>query len=453
MEITKESIGELNEVVKIQLKPEDYKDKVNETIKKTRRSVQMPGFRPGHVPEGMIRKMYGRSILADELNKIVSESLNNFISENKIDILGQPLPYKIEDNKINWDNPNEFEFQFEVGISPKFNLSLPPDHVFPYYEIKVDDAKMETYVEDIRRKYGTHSTPEISDEQSVLYASFTEVNSDNIPVPDGISAKTTLSIDLVKDEKEKKKLIGLKIDDVVVINVVKAMNDVTEVSYMLNIPKEKVKDLNNNFELKIISVNKVEKADLNQELFDKVYGKDIIKDETEFREKVRSEIAAMFAVESDRKLQHDIEDNLLDTLKISLPDNFLKRWLQETNDKPVTAEEVEQDYKKYSGRMKWQLIENRIVHENNIQVTKEEIENFSKQMIVNQFAQYGNTYLTDEMISDMAKRYMGKEENVKMIIQNISERKAFNYLNSIVKKDVKKVSYDEFIKIVKEHKH
>src|SRR6185436_597944 len=414
MEITKESIGELNEIVSIQLTPEDYKDKVDASIKKTKKGMSVPGFRPGHVPEGMVRKMYGKAILADELNKIVSSSLNNFLKENKINILGHPLPVKENGSadKNNWENPSDFEFKFELGLAPQFKLSLPPDYIFPYYEIQVDDSKVDEYVSDVRRRYGKHSQPESSDETCVLYASFTEVNADNTPVENGIATKTTLAIDLVKDESIKKSLVGLKKDDTVVIDVVKAMNNETEVSHMLNIPKEKVAEIKNNFELKIISVNKVENAELNPELFDKVYGKDAVKNENEFREKLRAEISSVFAVDSDRKLHHDIQDQLLHQFKISLPDNFLKRWLVDANEKPITPEQVEEEYGSYSRGMKWKLIESSIIRENSIKITNEEIKNFSKQMIVNQFAQYGSSYLTDEMIGDMTKRYLSKEENV-----------------------------------------
>lgn len=453
MEITKESIGELNEVVKIQLKPEDYKGKVEATIKKTRKSVQMPGFRPGHVPEGMVKKMYGKSILVDELNKIVSESLDKFLSENKIDILGHPLPYKQEEKQINWDNPADFEFKFELGLAPQFDVTLPPSKVFPYYEVQVDDTRLETYLDDIRKKHGNYTTPEISDIGSVLYASFTEVNNENQPIENGIQTTTTLAIDLIKDETIRKNLIGLKKDDVVTINVMDAMGDASEVSHMLNVPKDSVADLKNNFQLKIITVNKVEKAELNQELFDKVYGKDTVKSLEEFNEKIKAEIAAMFAIESDRKLQHDIEDELLNAMKISLPDNFLKRWLLDVNDKPITVEQIEKEYNSYARGMKWKLIENKIIRENNIQVSKEDIENFARQMIVNQFAQYGNSFLTEEMIADMTKRYTSKQENVQRIIESLSERKVFNHLNAVVRKEVKKVSYDEFLNILKEHHH
>jgi trigger factor len=455
MEITKESIGELNEIVSIQLKPEDYREKVDASIKKAKKNMNVPGFRPGHVPEGMVRKMYGKAILADELNKIVSESLENFLKENKINILGHPLPVKENGNgsKNNWENPSEFEFKFELGLAPQFKLTLPPDHIFPYYEIQVDDSKVDTYVDDIRKRHGKHSQPESADEKSVLYASFIEVGADNVPVENGITTKTTIAVDLVKDSGIKKSLVGLKKDDAVVINVVKAMDSETEVSHMLNIPKEKVAEIKNNFELKIISVNNVESAELNQELFEKVYGKDTVKSEEEFREKLKAEISSMFAVESERKLQHDIQDELLHHFKINLPDNFLKRWLMDANEKPITADQVEKEYNSYSTGMKWKLIENSIIRENNIRVTDEEIENFSKQLIVNQFAQYGSSYLTDEMISDMTKRYLSKEENVNHVIGSLSDRKVFNFLASIVKRDVKKTSYDEFIKIVKEHKH
>jgi trigger factor len=453
MEIKTESIGELNEVVKIQLKPEDYKGRVDATIKKTRKNVQMPGFRPGHVPEGMVRKMYGKSILLDELNKIVSESLDKFISENKIDILGHPIPYKQNFDNVNLDNPADFEFAFELGLAPKFNLSLPPAHTFPYYEVIIDDEKVETYVEDIRRRHGKYSTPDFADENSILYAVFTEVDNDNNPVENGISTSTTLAIDLIKDQEIKEKLIGIKKDDVIVIDLVKAMDNVPELSHMLNISKEKVLEIKNNFEVKVISVNRIEKADLNQELFDKAYGEGAVKTEEEFREKVRDEISAMFAIESDRKLHHDIQDELLHE-KISLPDEFLKRWLLNTNDKPVSADQVENEYSNYAVLMKWKLIENRIISANDIKISKEEINNFARQMILNQFSQYGNTsFLTDEMMAGMIKNYVSKEENVRKISESVLERKVFNYLASVVIKDIHKVTYDEFKKILSDHQH
>lgn len=453
MQIIKESIGKLNDILKISLKPEDYKVKVDETLKKTKRSVQMPGFRPGHVPEGLVRKMYGKSILAEELNKIVSESLENYIKESKLELLGHPLPYKNGDDKNNFENPGDFEFAFEVGLSPQFELKLPPKHTFPYYEIEVDDKKADTYVDDVRKRYGNHTTPEIADENSVLYASFTEVDKNNQPVEKGISTTTTLAIDLVKSKPIQKKLIGIKKDDKVIIDLVKAMDDETELSYMLNLSKDKIKEIRNDFEVKVNNVSKVDKAELNQELFDKVYGKDNVKTIGEFRARVKDEISGMFKVESDRKLHHDIEDELLHSLKIELPDDFLKRWLVDVNEKPITPEQVEKEYAAYSRGMKWKLIENRIINENKIEITREEIENYSKHFIVNQFAQYGNSFLTDEMVADLSKRYLSKEENVRKIIESLSERKVFNYLDSVVKKDVKKVSYDEFIKIVREHHH
>jgi len=292
-------------------------------------------------------------------------------------------------------------------LVPQFNLTLPPDHVFPYYEIAVDDSKVNEYIEDIKKRYGKHSQPDNSDANSVLYASFTEVDSNNAPVESGITTQTTLAIDLVKDKADKKNLVGLN----------------------------------------------VENAELNQELFDKVYGVDAVKSEEEFREKLKAEIFSMFAVESERKLQHDVQDELLNKFKVNLPDDFLKRWLLDANDKPITEERVEKEYNAYSTGMKWKLIEGNIVRQNNIRVTEEEIQNYSKQLIVNQFAQYGSSYLTDEMIDGMIKRYLDKEENVNQVVESLTERKVFNYLSSIVKKDVKKVSYDEFLKVVKEHKH
>lgn len=453
MEITREHIGSNNEILNVRIVPGDYQSKFEASLKKARRSINMPGFRPGNVPENLVKKMYGKSLLADELNKLVSESLEQFIKEKNMNLLGHPLPRKNGEDKNNFDDPGDFEFSFEVGLSPTFELRLPPKHTFPFYEIEADEKRIETYVEDTRKRYGKHSTPEISDDQSVLYVLFEEAGQNETIIENGISTTTTLDLSLVKDKKLAGKLSGLKSGDAVIIDLKKAVGDEAELAYMLRVSKEKIQELKNEFRMTIKSIHKVEKAEMNSEFFEKVYGKDSVQSEFEFRQRVKEEIEKMFRTESERKLHHDVEDVLLDETKIDLPDDFLKRWLMDVNEKPLTAEQVEQDYKSYARGMKWKLIENKIAREQNIEITQEEVERYAKHYVVQQFAEYGNSFLTDEMITDLAKRFMSKEENLKRIYESLVERKVFEYLESIVKKDVKKVSYDAFIKIVKEHHH
>ena len=449
MNIQKEDVAPLNSLIRIKLTPEDYKTDVDSAIKKFKKSASMPGFRPGHVPEGMIKKMYGKSFLADEINKIVSKSLYQFFRDNNIAVLGEPLPKEVE-NQNNFENPSDFEFLFEIGQAPVINLDLPSLPAVHYYQIEVDEKRVDTYIEDLQRKHGNFSNPETSEESSILYGEFIELNENEEEKENGIRSTTTLAINLVKDETSKAKLIGLKKEDEVTLDLMKAMQDVTEVAYMLRVEKETAQQITSLFKYKIASINKVEKIEVGQELFDKVFGENAVTSVDDFRSKVKEDIAAMFARESMHKFNHDVEDALLHHLNISLPDDFLKRWIMEVNEKPLTPEQIEQDYPAYSRQMKWKMIEGKLINDLQLTADEHEMAEYATAVIMQQFGQY---QLGPDMIADFAKRYLQTEENRNKAEEAVKSRKVFDYLNQNVSKDVKVVSYDEFVTIVKEHKH
>ena len=345
MEITRERNGKRNELIKVRLQPDDYSDQYDAELKKYQKSVNMPGFRPGNVPKGLIRKKFGRSILLEEINKIVSGKLQDYITEQKLDILGSPIPARNGSEENNWEQPKDFEFSFEIGLAPEFELTLPPKKSFEYLEIEVDDERVNTYMDDIRRRFGNFSNPETADEKSILYGDFSELDGNGDPVEGGITAKSALAIDLVKDKDAREKLIGITKGEKVVMNLNKATNgNTSEISHLLNISKEKAEELNCDFEFVVDTINQVDMAELNQELFDKVYGEGNVKSEEEMREKIREEIAGMFNKESDKKLKHDLDHYFMDDLNISLPDEFLKKWLHTTVENPLTEEQIEKDY-------------------------------------------------------------------------------------------------------------
>ncbi len=453
MNITREEVGTLNEVIKINLSPEDYNPQFEAELKKFQKTMNLPGFRPGHVPVGLVKKRYGKALLIDELNKIISGSLENFITESKLDILGSPIPQPSNDSINNWDNPGEFEFQFEIGLAPKFDLTLPPSKAFDYYDIEVDEAKVEQYVEDIRRKYGKFSNPETADENSIFYGDFAELDNEGNLREGGITSRSTLSVATVKDPAVRQQLTGLKKGDVVVMNLLKAFNgDQDEIAHMLNQPVEKVAQITSDFQYTVDTINHVEGADMNQEFFDKIYGEGTVTTEAEFKEKVRSEIKGMYTQESDMKLKHDLEDHLLQELDLKLPDSFLQKWLQTAVEKPLSPEQVEKDYPGYARGMKMRLIENKIFREQNMQISKEEINEMARQYILHQFSGYA-AGLNEEIMESLITRYLEKRESVERIIETLSDRKVFNYLKSMVKTNIKPVKYDEFVNIVKNHHH
>lgn len=453
MDITREEVGTLNEVIKINLSPEDYNPQFESELKKFQKTMTLPGFRPGHVPTGLVKKRYGKALLIDELNKIISGSLEKFIADSQLDLLGSPIPQPSNDSINNWDEPGNFEFIFEIGLAPKFDLTLPPAKTFDLYEIEVDENKVEQYVEDIRRKYGKFSNPETSDELSIFYGDFAELDENGNVKEGGINSRSTLAIASVKDESIKKSLTGLNKGAVVRINLSKAFaDDSDEIGHMLNQPAEKSTEYKNDFNYTIDTINHVEGADMNQEFFDKIYGEGNVTSEEEFKEKVRTEIRGMYTQETDMKLKHDLEDYMLSQLDLKLPDSFLQKWLQTAVEKPLSAEQVEKDYPGYARSMKLRLVENKVFREQNMQISKDEINEMARQYILHQFSGYA-AGLNEEIMESLVTRYLEKRESVERIIETLSDRKVFNYLKSIVKTKAIPVKYDEFISIVKKHNH
>lgn len=453
MNITREEIGTLNEVLKLNLTPEDYKEKFETELKKVQKNMTLPGFRPGHVPAGIVRKRYGKAVLIEELNKIVSESLDSFVKETNLDLLGSPLPHPSADALNNFDEPGEFTFAFEIGLAPQFTLTLPPAKVFDYYMIEPDDKMVEDRITDLRRKYGKFTNPENITADSILYGDFTELDVEGNAKDEGITNRSTLALNLIKDETLKKTIYGLKKGDSFRMNMSTAFGDNRdEIAHMLNITPEKAKEITSDFEFGIESVNHIEPAEFNTEFFDKVYGEGIVTTEEQFREKVRDDMRAHFAHEGDMKLKHDIEDHLLSELDIKLPDAFLQKWLQTGVEEPLSPERVEKEYPGYARGMKLRLIETRIFREQNMQINPDEVKNMAREYVYHQFSQYGSG-LTPELIDSLAERYLQKRENVERYIEILSDRKVFLYLKTIVKTNIQKVSIEEFAKIVKDHHH
>ena len=449
MEIKKENIDNLNAVLKVKIQPDDYREKVDKTIKEHQKKARIPGFRPGKVPAGMIRKMYGKSILAEEINNILSDSINKYIEENKIEILGNPLPKPEDEPDNNWENPADFEFHYDLGLAPQYDLNLDPAKSFDFYRIKVDEELFNRYLDDIRRRHGQFSRPETVEQGTILYGKFEELDQDGNLKEDGISTTTTISLDLIRNEEVKNNLMGLKKDDNITLNIKKAFEEPAEISSMLSISREEAENLNSDFKFNIISINKIEKAEINQGLFNKIYGEGEVNSEEEFNERIKKEIQNIFENDADRKLKTEISDFLLEHTALQLPDDFLKRWLMAVNEKPVTTEQLEKEYNSYSKHIKLQLVENKIAKENNIEVKTEEIEVFAQQLIRNQFAQYGQMNPEEEKVKELANSYMQQSERIRQIYETLLERKAFEYLKSFFTLNIIELPQDEFLVAVK----
>lgn len=444
MNITKTNIDDLNAVLKVKVGPEDYKQKVETTLKDYAKKAQMPGFRPGKVPAGMIKKMYGKSVLVDEINKLLSDSLYKYITENKLDVLGNPLPKHDEAKDIDWESQNEFEFSYELGLAPQIDYELSPKEKFTREIIKVDDKLIDKYVTDIRKNFGQPSNPEVAEETDVIFGDLVELDATGEILPGGIFKSSTIAIERLKNAEMKKKFIGLKKEDAVTITPTDLTANDSEIAKTLNADKTDV-----SYRLTVKNIARMQPSEVNQELFDKVYGPGKVNSEEEFRNKIKEELSAMFIGDSDKKLKNTIIETLMDKVKVTLPDEFLKRWLVAVNEKPVTYDEVDREYDRYSKSLKWQLIENKLLKDNEVKVSHEEALDHVKKLIKDQYARYGNTDVNEEELTKTANTILKKEEEAKKIYENIYDQKLMDLFKTKLTIEDKEVNYEDFYKSAK----
>jgi trigger factor len=447
MNISKENVNELNAIVKVKLKPEDYQPQVDTVLRKHQKNAKIPGFRPGKVPAGLIKKMYGKSIVVEEVNKLLSSKIYQFLNENNIEILGNPLPKENTESQIDWENPTDFEFLYDLGLAPQFQLNLLNEKMTCYVPI-VDDAMVDKELENIVRKFGVQTFPEEANVDSLLYGEFIEVDNEGNTVEGGIIHTTSFTVTAVKDLAVRKLFAGIKKEEKITINIKKAFVDVTEIAYMLGIPKDAAENLTADFSVRITNIVNVEPAALNVELFDKVYGAGEVADEQSFRAKIKEDLARMLHYDTDRKLRKDITKKILTDLNLSLPDDFLKRWLMHVSENPVTLEQIDAEYDKYRENLQWKLVENKIARENDIKLSSEEVLGFAKQVIRQQFMQYGYYDFPEDKLEEYAKGYLEKEEERRRIQETLVGNKTFEILKGKFTLDNKEVGYEEFIKIV-----
>ena len=445
MEITRESKDALNAVLKIKVEPADYQSQFEAALKKQRKQASMPGFRPGHVPMSVVKKRFGRSILAEELNTLLNQSIHNHIEENKLNVLGNPLPIEPFENDGDWDNPSEFNFNYELGLAPEIDLGKIKKLKLDYFKVKVDEKLIARQTEDIQRRYGSLSEPSESEEKDMLVGTLVQLDENDEILEGGIMNDATISIEFVEDKKTKSALTGLKAGDFVVVDPHKISQNHDDLGKMLGISHAEVHDLKGNFRLNINEIKRLAPAPLNQELFDKVYGKDNVPDEEGFKAKVKSDLEKLFDNDSHRLFKQRVASTLVESMNLPLPDEFLKRWIVVANEEPLTPEQVEQEYPGYAKGLQWQLIENAIVRENELKVTQDEIIDFMKENIARQYAQYGLP-MDDEMLTNFAKNSLQNRDEVNKVYEVLIEDKVVAKLKEDMKVNEKELSYDDFVK-------
>ncbi|MFZ2286501.1 MAG: trigger factor [Bacteroidales bacterium] len=436
MNVTRENIDALNATVRINIAKADYEEKVDKKLREYKRTATIRGFRPGHVPIQMIKKMYGTTVLVDEINTLVSEGLSEYIKNEKLDILGDPIP-RHEDHAFDPEKSEEFSFTFELGLAPEFEVNPSKKMKLTRYLIEPDAKMVADYIDNYARRNGEFVKTEKSEEKDMLKGSVT--SADGTITNDDAS----LSVDLVKDETLKKEFIGKGEGDTVTFDIRTAFPNDYEIAGLLRKQKDEVKDLNGQFTITVREVSRFMPAENDQELWDKVYGAGTVSSAEEFEAKVTEEIRQYFSRETEYKLRTDARDTLLQKVGFDLPEEFLKKWLLRVNEK-TTAEDIEKDWDHFRNDLRWQLIKNRIAKNNDLKITDEEILAEAKEFTRAQFTQYGLYYATDEQITSFARDMLKKEDEARRIAEKVLDTRVLDIVIDAMKVDDKKVSAEEF---------
>ncbi|MFT4698581.1 MAG: trigger factor [Flavobacteriaceae bacterium] len=435
MNITKTDIDSLNAVLSVEIKEADYSEKVNSVLTNYCKTANIPGFRKGHVPMGMVKKQYGKSVLVEEVNKLLQESLHKYLTDEKLDVLGNPLPKKTE---IDWDAA-DFNFEFDLGLAPEFVVDVVGKKAITHYNIVADNEMIDNQVKTITKQYGKLIAKTEVGEGDEITGVFTNEEKE-------INKETTLSLETLKGKKQIKALVGAKVGDIVTLKTKGMFADDHANETYFGVSHDDAHGLDIEVALEIKEVNQREAAPLDQDLFDKLFGKDVVKSEEELKGKIKEDAERQFSQQSDQKLMDDAIEALIANTKFDLPGEFLQRWIQVSGEKPLTEEEAKAEYERSEKGLRYQLIEGKIRNEHKIQVTFEELKDYSKTMIKAQMAQYGQSNPSDEELDTIAARILANEDEVKRMSEQLNGKKLLDFFKEKTKLKTKEITYEKFMK-------
>lgn len=437
MNITKQQVDALNAVVTVAVTKEDYSDKVAKILANYRKNASIPGFRKGAVPMSLIKKQYEKAVLVDEVNKLLQESLNNYLVAEKLDILGNPLPKVTED--FNWDAEN-YDFQFELGLAPAFEISLDTKKAVKKYKIVAEDSMINQQVERIQKQYGKMIPKDTVEEKDDINGNFTNEEK-------GIDAPASITLDIFKNQTEAKKFIGKKVGDVVTIATKGLFEDDHDLMTYLKVSHDDVHGLDIQVDFTITSISSSEPAELNQELFDKLFGPGKISSVEELKNTIKEDAENQFAQQGDQKFISDVSEYLLENTKFDLPAEFLIKWLQTAGEKQLTAEEAAEEFQKSEKGLRYQLIEGKIIKDNNLQITFDDLKSFTADLIKKQMAQFGQIDPSEEDVNNIVARVLSNQDEIKRLSDQAMSVKILNFYQNNIQAPVEEVTYQDFIKI------
>ncbi|NQY04635.1 MAG: trigger factor [Flavobacteriaceae bacterium] len=438
MNITRENIDALNAIVTVAIKKNDYSEKVQKILDDYRKQANIPGFRKGHVPMGLVKKQYGKAVLVDEVNKLIQDGLNKYLVEEKLDVLGNPLPKAQED--LDWD-AEDFSFEFELGLAPEFSVDLKNKKAITQYNIVMDEKTVNDQIENIRKSYGKL----IAQEEITVDSEITGVfaNDEN-----GIDNNTTFGLDKIKGKTNEKKFLGKKAGDTIKLKTKNLVNNENDLVNLLGLTPEDANGLEIELTFTINEINHRELADMDQEFFDKLFGPGVITTEKELQDRLKEDGQKQFSQQADQKLLNDVTDYLIENTKFDLPKTFLEKWLQVSGENPLTEDEAKAEFEKSEKGLRYQLIESKLMSENELKVEFENVKEHAKQMVKAQMAQFGQLNPSEEELENIAVRVLSNEEEVRRITSQLVSEQLLNLYKDKLNLKTKEVTYDDFVKEV-----
>jgi len=438
MNITKENIDALNAVIKVAIVADDYRAKVDQMLSDYRKKADIPGFRKGHVPMGMIKKQYEKSIMIDEVNKLLQDSLNTFLTEEKIDILGNPIP-KI-DKDFSWDSET-FSFEFELGLAPQFEVDLTSKKKVTQYIISADDALIDKEVENLQSRYGKMSAVDVIKDKTNVTGTFVNEQQQ-------IENKSTINLSDLKGKANLKKFVGNKVGDVIELKTKGLFSDNHKLEGALGLSNDQIHGLDIKVSFTIEETTEIELADLDQELFDKLFTDGSVKTVSELRKKIQEDAEKQFQQQADQQLLNSVTEYLIDNTSFDLPAAFLQKWLATAGEKELTPEQAIEEYNKSEKGLRYQLIQEKIIKDNDIKLDYEELKEYAKGFIRSQMAQFGNMNPEDTELDDIANRILANQEEAKKLQDQLLSQKLMTFYKEKMTFKTKKVTYEAFIKEV-----
>ena len=438
MNITRENIDELNAVVKVDIAKEDYSDQVEKILADYKKSANIPGFRKGHVPMGLVKKQYGKAVLVDEVNKLLQDALNKYLTEEKLDVLGQPLP-KAQDS-IDWDS-DKFSFEFELGLAPEFEVTLKGKKAITHYTIVAGDKMIDEQVERMQKQHGKIIAQDAIKKDSEITGTFKNDDRD-------IDNTVTLTLDKFKGNATEKKFIGAKVGDIITINTKGLYDDDHELMHALKLTHDDIHGLDIEVTFEVTEINKRELADLDQELFDKLFGKDVVKSATELKDKIKEDSEKQFTQQADQRLLNDVTEYLVENTKFELPAEFLQKWMQTAGEEPLDETQAKEEYAKSEKSLRYQLIEGKLITDNNIQISMDDIKDHAKGMIKMQMAQFGQLDPSEKELDDIAARVLSNQDEARRISEQIVSQRLLDMYKEKANLKAKELSYEAFVKEV-----